>query len=179
MVLCNNMKIQYSTLLVVALLSFLIVFVIDANQNNQNVNYDFNKTASVDKQEKKDLNNNINQPNDENNGKEQKLEPIVEEYAKIALAYLIKTPTFAYDGIADTLTLVGYQKMKETQIAYKFRYYSRHPGYGNREGAPIPEQQTLHATIIMVTDGNVTFAGTDNKYDEMTKNYMLFNPEIK
>ncbi|PIU21122.1 MAG: hypothetical protein COT15_03995 [Candidatus Diapherotrites archaeon CG08_land_8_20_14_0_20_34_12] len=182
------MKTGYSFFLIVLIVAFLVVFVLYAYTNNQENASDFNQNKTdFNLNQENNSNTDSNNSANENQGlidKDQQtvkeIDPLIEEYAKIALAYLlVKTPTFAYDGLKDTITLVGYQKMGEKQIVYKFRYYCTHPGYGDRTGAPIPEEKTDHATLIMVTDKNVTFAGTDNKYDEITKSYMLFNPEIK
>ncbi|MEK6973179.1 MAG: hypothetical protein AABW72_04015 [archaeon] len=141
------------------------------DNNTQDKNSELSKVA--------DANNQASDANSEQNPPQEQIDPLAEEYLDIAVAYLLKTPTFAYDGIMDTITFAGYQKMGDKEMLFKLRYYSKHPGYGNREGAPVPEEKTLHAILIKVVDGNVTFAGTDNKYDEMTKQYMLFNPEIK
>lgn len=171
---------KISFLLIVAILSFLIVFVLYSNQENLTSGIDNNKQDKNSELSKlADANNQAIDANSGQNQPEEQIDPLAEEYLDIAVAYLLQTPTFAYDGIEDTITFVGYEKISDKEMLFKLRYYSKHPGYGNRKGAPVPEQKTLHAIIIKVEDGNVTFAGTDNKYDEMTKQYMLFNPEIK
>jgi lipopolysaccharide export LptBFGC system permease protein LptF len=164
---------KLSFILIVAIVSFLFVFILYSNQQTEIVWDNNANSAQQSNTIQQNLDNNTTQQSN------QETDQVAEKYLDIAVAYLLKSPTFAYDGMQETVTLANYQKISENEYIFKLRYYCKHPGYGNREDAPIPEQQTLHATLIRVENEKVTFAGTDNKYDEMTKQYMLFNPEIK
>lgn len=99
------------------------------------------------------------------------------QYFLTAKEFFLKSPTFSYDGLGGIdVELVS---SSENEITFKFKFNCSHPGYGNRSSAPVPEQVTDHVMLVIVKDNKLVSAWTDNKYDEIHKQFDLFAPEIK
>lgn len=82
--------------------------------------------------------------------------------------YLKGMPTYAFDGIADTVEVVKVEPLRmpntwEVTIAFT----SRHSGYGDRTGQMLAPVLTSHVTRIVVSEGRVIRAVTDEAFDEM------------
>ncbi|MFH2110458.1 MAG: hypothetical protein ABIJ47_04260 [Candidatus Bathyarchaeota archaeon] len=85
-----------------------------------------------------------------------------------AKTYLKGMPTYAFDGMADTIELVKVEPLRmlntwEVTIAFT----SRHSGYGYRAGQMLAQVLTSHVTRIVVSEGRVIRAVTDEAFDEM------------
>ena len=86
----------------------------------------------------------------------------------VALNYLKGMPTYAFDGMADTIEVVKVEPLRmlntwEVTIAFT----SRHSGYGDRTGWMLAQVLTPHVTRIVVSEGRVIRAVTDEAFDEM------------
>jgi hypothetical protein len=91
-----------------------------------------------------------------------------ERAGSIALNYLKGMPTYAFDGMEDTLEVVKVEPLRmlntwEVTIAFT----SSHSGYGDRAGQMLLQVLTPHVTRVVVSEGKVIRAITDEKYNEM------------
>lgn len=85
-----------------------------------------------------------------------------------AMNYLKGMPTYAFDGIRDTIEMVKVEPLRmrftwEVTIAFT----SRHSGYGDRAGQMVAQVLTPHVTRIVVSEGRVIKAVTDEAFDEV------------
>lgn len=85
---------------------------------------------------------------------------------KIAEQFLRTSPTFAFDGIEESVALVEvlYPDI-EYAWGFVFRFESRHPGYGDRSGRVLAQVITPHEAIINVEQGEVVSATIDGRWD--------------
>jgi hypothetical protein len=79
-------------------------------------------------------------------------------------------PTYAFDGIAGTVEVVKVEPLRmlntwEVTVAFT----SSHSGYGDRSGQILLQVLTPHVTRIVVSEGRVTRAITDEAYDELNE----------
>lgn len=97
---------------------------------------------------------------------------------QIAQDFVRNSPTFAFDGIDDTLQLVEtiYPDMENTW-QFVLHFESRHAGYGDRTGQMLAEVITPHVAVITVENGEVKSAVMDEKWD-MISQEMLEEMEI-
>lgn len=97
--------------------------------------------------------------------------PTQEESYEIALEFLKKDPTFAFDGIEESIELIGGsgQTYCGIIISFYFEFDCKHPGYGNRTGQNLPEVITHHRAEISTESGKITFAVMDYKWDMIEK----------
>ncbi|WKT58169.1 hypothetical protein QVH35_01265 [Candidatus Nitrosotenuis chungbukensis] len=85
-----------------------------------------------------------------------------------------ESPTFTFDGIADTVDLVGVTAMpnpQEYEIVIQFT--SAHGGFGNREGQMLTQALTPHEMRILISEGSVISAVIDETWDELNNQYVL------
>jgi len=87
-----------------------------------------------------------------------------------ALAYLKGMPTYAFDGLQDSVEVVKVEPLRmpntwEVTVAFT----SSHSGYGDRAGKILLQVLTPHVTRIVVSEGMVTRAVTDEAYDELSE----------
>jgi hypothetical protein len=91
-----------------------------------------------------------------------------EESQEIARQYVINDPTFQFDGMMDTLTLVSTTTLKCSNCwEFVYQFDCRQAGYGNRTGLMVAQVITLHTARIIVQDGKVTSAVMDSNWDMM------------
>ena len=85
---------------------------------------------------------------------------------QVARAYVLASPTYAFDGIPETLVLVS-QTVITGDVTFKFLYEfdSRHAGYGDRTGQALAQVITRHRASITVENGKVTSAIMDDAWD--------------
>ena len=86
----------------------------------------------------------------------------------VALNYLKGMPTYAFDGMADTIEVVKVEPLRmpntwEVTIVFT----SRHGGYGDRTGQMLAQVLTPHVSRIVVSEGRIIRAVTDDAFDEM------------
>ena len=95
--------------------------------------------------------------------------PVTQEESQgIAEDYLVSSPTFAFDGMEDTLRLVDTHTARCPSCwAFEFEFQCRHAGYGDRSGQAVAEVITPHTAAIMVEEGEVVQAVMDGVWDMM------------
>ncbi|MFO8144046.1 MAG: META domain-containing protein [Dehalococcoidales bacterium] len=92
---------------------------------------------------------------------------------KIASTFVKNSPTFSFDGIEDNLELVDSEELDDPHTRnYTYAFQSRYAGYGNRTGQPLLQVITPHEAVITISNGEVTSAVMDEKWD-MIKQEML------
>lgn len=101
-----------------------------------------------------------------------------EESQQTALDYLLDSPTFKFDGMAETV------KLTETMVlrcpscwTFVYEFESRHGGYGDRTGQMVTQAITPHEAAITVIQGDVTNAVMDGKWDMMMQMMMATEEE--
>lgn len=89
----------------------------------------------------------------------------------VAQRYVVTSPTFAFDGDINSLKTeyVGSTKSIPPQHLFKASFDSSHGGYGNREGQMLTQVITPHTVQIIVSEGSVISAVTDEAWDELTE----------
>jgi len=89
-----------------------------------------------------------------------------EESQQIAEDFVRNSPTFQFDGMAETLKLVETQTMRCPYCwTFVFEFESQHAGYGDRTGQMLAQVITPHRAVITLVEGEVTRAIMDEKWD--------------
>ena len=102
-----------------------------------------------------------------------------EESQQIAEDFLKNSPTFMFDGIADTLKLVDTWTARCPYCwTFVFEFESRHAGYGDRTGEILAQVITPHRAVIGVEQGKVIQAIMDEVWD-MVKQEELSQPQTE
>jgi len=93
----------------------------------------------------------------------------------IAKAYVGSSPTFSFDGISDSLDMMIVNVLESYPVQYQieFEFDSAHSGYGNRDGQMLAQVITPHKMSIIVSEGQVISAVTDDTWDELNHQYVL------
>lgn len=93
----------------------------------------------------------------------------------VAQRFIVTSPTFAFDGDINTLDTeyVGSLESLPPQYMIKIAFDSAHGGFGNREGQMLTQVITPHKMEIIVSEGNVISAVTDETWDELNHQYVL------
>ena len=99
----------------------------------------------------------------------------------VAQRYIVTSPTFAFDGDINTLDTeyVGSLESFPVQYMIKMAFDSAHGGFGNREEQMLTQVITHHKIDIIVSEGTVISAVTDDVWDELNHQYVLKNPQTK
>ena len=93
-----------------------------------------------------------------------------EESQRIAEEFVRSSPTFVFDGIEDTLTLVDTMTLRCPYCwQFIFEFDSRHAGCGNRTGQALAEVITHHRAAITVEQTEITSAVMDEKWDMLNQ----------
>jgi len=91
----------------------------------------------------------------------------------IALKWLYACPTFSFDGIHDSVRIVdSWQAMTFAPPSFwgvTVEFDCAHPGYGDRSDMLLAQVITHHNIMIHVTEGKVTLAIIDDKWDELAQ----------
>jgi len=87
----------------------------------------------------------------------------------VAQRYVVASPTFEFDGNINSLKteFVGSTKSIPPQHTFKATFESSHDGFGNRQGQALNQIIMPHTMIILISEGNVVSAVTDETWDEM------------
>lgn len=93
----------------------------------------------------------------------------------VAKKFILSSPTFVFDGMEETLTikLVSIMKSLPEQYVVEAKYSSRHGGFGDRTDQIVTQIITPHIVEIIVAEGFVISAVTDEKWDELNHQYVL------
>lgn len=96
----------------------------------------------------------------------------------VAQRFIPTSPTFAFDGMIDTLDVESVSVMESFPVQYNIKasYTSAHGGFGNREGQILTQVITPHKVDIIVSKGSVISAVTDGEWDEMNNQYVIKKP---
>ena len=99
----------------------------------------------------------------------------------VAQRFIVTSPTFAFDGDVNTLdtVYVGPAESFPPQHMIKIAFDSAYGGFGNREGQMLTQVITHHKMDIIVSEGIVISAVTDDVWDELNNQYVLKNPQPK
>ncbi|MBN2335935.1 hypothetical protein JXL21_10295 [Candidatus Bathyarchaeota archaeon] len=94
-----------------------------------------------------------------------------EEHAvQVATQYLDGMPTYAFDGMPDTVEVVKVEPLRMPNTwEVTIEFTSRNGGYGDRTGVFVITVLTPHTTRIVVSEGRVIRAVTDEVYDEVNE----------
>lgn len=89
----------------------------------------------------------------------------------IAQKFVVTTPTFAFDGDANSLDTLIIDKLESFPNRYlvKFSFESKYEGYGDRASQMVNEIITNHTTEIIVSEGKIISAITDGVWDEINE----------
>ncbi|MDP2909490.1 MAG: Gmad2 immunoglobulin-like domain-containing protein [bacterium] len=84
------------------------------------------------------------------------------------------SPTFKFDGM--NLSFIRLQKLNfedcpDCYIA-EYEFKSRYAGYGDRAGEMLAQVIVPHSITLLVSEGKVTRAVTDAKYDEVRQEFI-------
>jgi hypothetical protein len=93
--------------------------------------------------------------------------PLSQDQARLkAEQFLKECPTFAYDGITDSLVLEEtlYPDIENTWT-FVFKFKSRQAGFGDRSGQMLLQVITPHEASITIENGQVKNAIMDGEWD--------------
>lgn len=88
----------------------------------------------------------------------------------IAKQFIMTSPTFSYDGIADTLEIEIISAYSlDSKFLLEGKFKTLHDGYGNRAKLDLSEEITLHTIEVVIVDEKVISAVIDNQWDELNQ----------
>jgi hypothetical protein len=92
-----------------------------------------------------------------------------------AVDFVMSGPTFAFDGIVDSLEVDSVMIMESFPPQYRviIMFDSAHGGYGNRDGQVLTQAITPHRVDVLISDGIVRSAIIDGKWDELRQQFVL------
>ena len=101
-----------------------------------------------------------------------------EQSQQTARDYVTSSPTYTFDGMADTLKLAGGKATSDsTSYTFTYEFESRHAGYGDRTGQALAQVITSHAAVITVENGSVTSAVMDSTWDMQAQ--AMYSPDAR
>ncbi len=97
---------------------------------------------------------------------------------EIANEFVLSSPTFAFDGMEDTLEFGPITILESFPEQYKLdvMFTSSHGGFGDRTDQIVTQALTPHVMQIIISEGVVISAVTDDTWDEMNNQYVLKAP---
>ncbi len=97
---------------------------------------------------------------------------------EMAKDYVTTTPTFAFDGMPETLQVIDVRIMESfpEQYVITIQFTSTHGGYGDRTDQIVTEALTPHTMEILIVEDEVISAVTDNTWDELNNQFVLKAP---
>lgn len=88
----------------------------------------------------------------------------------IATQFLQGSPTFAFDGMEDTIEVVDVVTLRMPYAwSVTIKFTSRNGGYGDRTDQMVLTVLTEHEMVIIVQEGQVISAKTDGVFDEINE----------
>jgi hypothetical protein len=90
----------------------------------------------------------------------------------------MSAPTFAFDGMEDTISIGSIMAMESFPVQYRLEvsFTSTHGGFGDRTGQMITQALTPHVVDVLIVEGNVISAVIDDTWDEMNHQFVLKAP---
>jgi hypothetical protein len=87
----------------------------------------------------------------------------------VAMWFLMNSPTFKFDGIADSISVIDTRIMESYPVQYVFviTFECGNAGYSDRTGQMLAEVITPHEAVIKVVEGVVVSAVIDGVWDEL------------
>ncbi|MGQ0606626.1 MAG: hypothetical protein ACT4OD_06755 [Candidatus Nitrosotenuis sp.] len=100
------------------------------------------------------------------------------EITEIAREFVLLSPTFAFDGMEDTLEFGPLAVMESFPEQYRLEaaFTSSHGGFGDRTDQMVTQALTPHIMSILISEGAVISAVTDGEWDEINNQYVLKAP---
>lgn len=97
---------------------------------------------------------------------------------EIANEFVLSSPTFAFDGMEDTLEFGPITILESFPEQYKLdvMFTSSHGGFGDRTDQIVTQVLTPHVMEIIISEGVVISAVTDETWDELNNQYVLKAP---
>ena len=102
----------------------------------------------------------------------------MDDITEIAREFVMSSPTFAFDGMEDTLEFGPITALESFPEQYRIEttFTSSHGGYGDRTDQIVTQVLTPHTMEIIISEGQVISAVTDEKWDELNNQYVLKAP---
>lgn len=93
----------------------------------------------------------------------------------IAIHYLKNSPTFKFDGIAESVQVTGAYRARTLTPTWlvSISFECRHAGYGDRTGMMLAQVITPHQMGIIVEEGRVIEAVIDDRWDELNQHEIV------
>jgi hypothetical protein len=90
---------------------------------------------------------------------------------ELAESYLVKAPTFSYDGVPGTMNITGVFRARTPVSTWLVNivFKCEHSGYGNRSGKELGQTETSHSANMIVQEGVVVSAIIDGEWDEINQ----------
>ena len=87
----------------------------------------------------------------------------------IAKQFIVSSPTFSYDGIAETLEIdIISSNTSDSNFLLEGKFKTLHSGYGNRTKLDLSKDITLH-TIVLIVKEKMISAVIDKQRDELNQ----------
>ena len=101
-----------------------------------------------------------------------------ETITEIAREFVTSAPTFAFDGMEDTLEFGPITILESFPEQYKLdvMFTSAHGGFGDRTDQVVTQVLTPHTMEIIISEGQVISAVTDGEWDELNNQFVLKAP---
>lgn len=105
-----------------------------------------------------------------------------DDVSKIALDWLRNSATYKFNGVPESLKVV--EVWQAQTFAYPsfwqitIEFCNLHAGYGDRTGQILAQVITPHSIRIHVTEGMVTMAIIDEKWDELKQSMLPSNHDV-
>lgn len=92
---------------------------------------------------------------------------------ELARTFTMDAPTFAFDGIPETLTVEYVSILESYPVQYRIKvtFDSAQAGFGNRTGQMLSQVITPHTMDVIVSEGNVISAVIDEQWDDLNHQY--------
>ncbi|MFH1715538.1 MAG: hypothetical protein ABH857_05055 [Elusimicrobiota bacterium] len=98
---------------------------------------------------------------------------IVDKNKDAARKFIIESPTFAFDGIEDTLELLSYRPVKSFNVwEFIYIFTCNHGGYGDRKGKILTQALEDHTVHLNIVDYVVVEAVIDSEWDMLKQEYI-------
>ncbi len=94
---------------------------------------------------------------------------------EIAKMFVLSSPTFAFDGMEDTLEFGSITILESfpEQYVLDVNFTSSHGGFGDRTDQIVTQVLSPHTMKIIISEGNVISAIIDNTWDDLNNQYVL------
>jgi hypothetical protein len=106
--------------------------------------------------------------------------PIYDEetITEIAREFVVSSPTFAFDGMEETLEFgpITILESFPEQYVLEATFTSSHGGYGDRTDHVVTQVLTPHTMEIIISEGAVISAVIDGEWDELNNQFVLKAP---